>query len=135
METKDSKTDSRDLPQRERKHPPEWEQDLNPNRLEGQNIGVQSSAGEIGTRTAYDVKRLHRGMREMNDAELKRIPVLPEGERLQQGATYLDLADEQPREFTATGEMSAGTGQALVPKDRVPYALWNRLIGESKPGE
>jgi hypothetical protein len=31
--------------------------------------------------------------------------------------------------------MAALPGNAYVPKDRVPYEIWNRLIGEEKPGQ
>ena len=36
-------------------------------------------------------------------------------------------------QLTATGEISVTPGQAVVPKDRVPYEIWNKLIGEEKP--
>lgn len=130
-ETRGSKSDSEYKPQTEQKHPDEYERDLNPNRMAGQNIGVQSAADEIGVRTAYDVKPLHRDFDEWNDADLKRIPILPEGQRLEQGATYLDMRDPERGEFTATGEMSAGG--ATVPKARVAYPTWNRLRGVSDP--
>jgi hypothetical protein len=61
--------------------------------------------------------------------------VLNAGARLQQGATYVDLAADPRHEFTATGDMSAGDDHAYAPKDRVPYEIWNRLLGEEKPGQ
>jgi len=63
------------------------------------------------------------------------VPLLAAGERLQQGATYIDLTQERPEEFTARGDMAALPGNAYVPKDRVPYEIWNRLIGEEKAGQ
>jgi hypothetical protein len=33
----------------------------------------------------------------------------------------------------ARGDMEAQPGNASVPKDRVPYEIWNKLIGEEKP--
>jgi hypothetical protein len=116
------------LPQTEKKHPDEWERDLNPSRLEGQNIGIPQDLP-----TAYDVKEVHRSLGRFEDDELKQIPVLPEGERLRQGATYLDLTNPSRGEFTATGEMSASSGQRLVPKNDVPYPIWNRLRGIDDP--
>lgn len=120
-------------PQTDQKHPDRWERDLNPNRMEGQNIGPISSDTERGIRTAYDVKPLHRRLQRFEDDELKQVPVLPEGARLQQGATYLDLRDEGRGEFTATGQMEAGPNDAYVPKDEVPYPTWNRLRGIDDP--
>ncbi len=133
MRTEGSKTEGMDLPQREKKHPDEWERDLNPDRMEGQNVGPVSSDRERGDRTAFDVKPLHRVMRDWPDEELKRIPVLEEGTRLQQGATYLDLRDPERGEFTAMGDMAAGPRDAYVPKDEVPYPTWNRLRGIDDP--
>lgn len=133
MRTEGSKSDQRDLPQRERKHPDEWERDLNPNRMEGQNVGPLSSERERRLRTAFDVKPLHRAMRDWPDEDLKRVPVLEEGTRLQQGATYLNLREPERGEFTAMGDMAAGPGDAYVPKDEVPYPTWNRLRGIDDP--
>jgi hypothetical protein len=120
-------------PQRESKHPDEWERDLNPDRMAGQNIGPDASEPERGTRTAYDVKPVHRALSDWPDDELKRIPVLEEGTRLRQGATYLNLRERDRGEVTATGEMQAAPGDAWVPKDEVPYPTWNRLRGVDDP--
>lgn len=57
------------------------------------------------------------------------------GTRLQQGATDVDLADERRQEFRPTGGIAVTQGQYIVPKDRVPYWIWNRLIHEEKPGQ
>ncbi len=132
-ETKGSNTENVHKPQTERKHPDEWERDLNPDHMAGQNLGIQAGDRETGLRTAYDVKPLHRRLHEWNDSDLKEIPVLPQGQRLQQGATYLDLNDPERREFTATGEMSAGPDNCYVPKSEVSYPLWNRLRGIEDP--
>jgi hypothetical protein len=115
------------------KHPQPWESDLNPDALAGQNIGVLGPHPEDDTHTAYDVKHLHRQLHEFTDDELKSIPVLPVGSRLEQGATYIDLRAADCHEFRALGNMEAGPENWYVPKDRVGYALWNRLIGVQNP--
>jgi hypothetical protein len=79
------------------------------------------------------LRKAGRELRGIDDSDLKQVPVLAAGERLQQGATYIDLQEDQPAEFTARGDMAALPGNAYVPKDRVPYEIWNRLIGEEKP--
>ena len=127
-------------PQVQRKHPDEWQQDLNPDQLAGQNIGPSSdTASSDGTAaplaTAFHLRKRGYDVGGLDDEELKQIPLVPDGRRLQQGATYVNLAEEPPREFTATGDMTADTGDAYAPKDRVPYEIWNRLIGEPKPGQ
>ena len=133
METSSSKTGVDQKPQREQKHPDQWADDLNPNRMSGQNIGPLSASSERGVRTAYDVKEVHQTLGELGDEELKRIPILPAGTRLQQGATYVDLRGLERTPFTAMGDMTAKEMNWYTPKDQVPPTLWNRLIGVENP--
>ncbi|HEU0168055.1 MAG TPA: hypothetical protein VFS62_09780 [Chloroflexota bacterium] len=116
-------------------HPESWREDLNAEAEAGTNRGPVSPHPELDARTAYDVKDLHRQLHDIHDDDLKRIPVLPEGSHLAQGATYIDLRDPRPREFTATGEMRVDPGRWMVRKDSVDYELSNRLIGEGTPAE
>jgi hypothetical protein len=121
-------------PQAQQKHPDEWQHDLNPNRLAGQNMGSEADVRRTSERTAFHLRK--NGMTlPGDDDELKQVPVLGDGERLQQGATYLDLTQQPAREFTARGDMSAHPDHAYVAKDRVPYQVWNRLLGDAKPGQ
>jgi hypothetical protein len=122
-------------PQSQQKHPDEWQRDLNPGHLAGQNIGP--SADEVASphQTAFHLRKRGRDLGGLDDEELKQMPLIPEGSRLQQGATYVNLAGETWQEFTATAEITASSEDAYVPKDRVPYEIWNRLIGEPKPGQ
>ena len=113
-------------------HPDQWRDDLNPNREAGQNRGGDSDHSS-DARTAYDLKALHRRLAGYGDDELKSIPVVPAGSRLEQGATYIDLAVDSPAEFTATGDMEAGRQQCYVSKRDVHFELWNRLIGVTNP--
>ena len=114
-------------------HPDGWRDELNPNRMAGQNLGVENPHPEQDSRTAYDLKDAHRMLEGITDDGLKQIPVLPEGARLEQGATYIDLRDPGRREFKATGDMVAERDHWYVPKDAVDYQLWNRLIGINNP--
>ena len=118
--------------QAKRRHPVPWQQDLNPNHLSGQNIGQQSDAQVESEWTAFHLRKRGLDLGSVNDEQLKQVPVLAEGERLQQGATYIDLKHEPVEEFTARGDMTASEDNAYVPKDRVPYEIWNRLIGEDR---
>jgi hypothetical protein len=115
------------------KHPDEWQRDLNPTHLAGQNIGQTAESATEADRTAFNLRRAGYDLRGIDDEELKQVPVLAAGTRLQQGATYIDLRESPPREFTARADEAALPGNAYVPKDRVPYEIWNRLIGEEKP--
>lgn len=118
-----------DKPQMQRKHPDEWSRDLNPDRLAGQNIGGEAENREESARTAHEVKPVHRTLEDFRDDELKQIPILEPGTRLRQGATYLDL---DQGEFTATGEMAVERGHTVVPKDRVHYETWNKLLNRER---
>jgi hypothetical protein len=106
-----------------------YDQDLNPNNRAGMNYDQEGPHPEKITHTAYDVKEAHRRLQGLSDDELKRIPILPEGSRLEQGAVYIDLKEDAPEEFTAMGGMEAREGGWYVPKNEVDYPLWNRLIG------
>lgn len=134
MSNRDVHAGSDRFPQSERKHPDEWQQELNPDHMAGQNIGERSGDREQGLPTAFDEKEVHRTLHaDFDDDELKQIPILQPGQRLQQGASYLDLRDPGRREFTAMGGMEAGAENRYVPKDSVPYSLWNRLTGVENP--
>ncbi len=115
------------------KHPEPWQADLNPDALAGQNIGMLGPRPAEDARTAYDLKGLHRRLEGFRDDELKQIPVLAPGSRLEQGATYVDLRADDCHEFKALGGMEAGRDNWYVPKDQVDYQLWNRLIGVQNP--
>ena len=114
-------------------HPDEWRQDLNPEANAGQNFGNAGAHSDAPVHTLYDIKTLHNAFDDWEDSDLKDIPVLPAGERLRQGATYVDLATPERREFTATGGIEAGPGNWFVAKSQVDYQLWNRLIGVDNP--
>jgi hypothetical protein len=117
----------------DQQHPEEWRKDLNSDAGAGVNTRDAGRPGEADSRTAYDLKGLHWRLREFRDDELKQIPVLTRGARLEPGATYLDLRAAAPREFTATGNMEAGPDNWFIPKDRLDYPLWNRISDFTDP--
>jgi hypothetical protein len=114
-------------------HPDEWRDDLNPNAQAGQNNERTDAEHLKEAATAYEIKDIHRQFHGFSDDELKRIPLLPAGSRLEQGAIYVDLQDPQLREIKAVGNMKAGSDNWYVPKSEVDYQLWNRLIGITNP--
>ncbi len=111
----------------------EWEQDLHPQPMAGRNYGLEGPQTEKNAPTAYEIKELHSVLQGYTDDELKQIPVIPQGTRLQQGAKYIDLMDPERKEFTAMGGMEVGPENQYVPKTEVDYQLWNRLKGVQNP--
>ena len=117
----------------EQKHPDEYQQDLNPDAMAGQNFGLEGPHAEKDAPTARDIKEIHNQFPHLTNDELQQLPVLPEGSRLEQGAVYIDLRAIGSGEIKATGDMEAGPGNWYVPKSEVDYQLWNRLIGVENP--
>jgi hypothetical protein len=112
-----------------------WRADLNPDLMAGQNAGAAGPHPEkaAGVKTAYDIKDLHDRLQKFHDDDLKQVPILPEGTRLEQGETYIDLRSPHPRKFTARAGMVAEPANRYVPKTEVPYQIWNRLTGVTDP--
>src|SRR5688572_10524378 len=81
-------------PQARQDHPDVWQRDLNPDRMAGQNLGPGSD--ELAERhdTAFRLRKRGHPVPDLDDEELKQVPLVPQGTRLQQGATYVNLADE-----------------------------------------
>jgi hypothetical protein len=128
------KSPARQKPQEQQKHPDNWQRDLNPARMEGQNFRSATVGGEPGLRTAAEIPALSGRFAELSHDELAEIPILPVGTRLKQGAVYLDLRHPAPVPFTATGEMTAAETNYYTPKSEVPYEHWNRLLEVLSPG-
>jgi hypothetical protein len=120
----------RQKPQTRKKHPDTWERDLNPNRLQGQNIGPVQG---LNHPSAADIKELVVALPDFRQDELQQIPLVPAGERLKQGAVYLDLGVSYSKPFTATGDTIADDQHLYVPKADTPYEIWNHLIAAVRP--
>jgi hypothetical protein len=121
-------------PQEQPKHPREWERDLNPERMEGQNLRSPHAAVSRA-RTAAEIEALSEKLTAFTNDQLAQIPIVPVGTRLKQGAVYLDLRHPAPAPFTATAEMVVQEANYYTPKAEVPYEIWNRLVELLSPGE
>jgi hypothetical protein len=105
--------------------------DLSPDNLAGEDHG-QGLALEVGL-SAYDVKELHDTLADLTNDELKEIPIVLVGSRLEQGAKYIDLQHLEQGEFVATAGMVAEEDHYYVPKKATGYLLWNRLNQVTTP--
>lgn len=117
METKGRKDGREPKPQERPDLRDSFDRALHPNDMGGRNVGL-GSEGEIGLRTAYDYKELHRNLSGIPDDDLRMIPVLPYGCPLRQGPACRDLQEDHPQELTARGDMTAEPGHGPVPKTR-----------------
>jgi len=108
-----------------------FDDDLHEDNHAGQHGGNHVTR----TYSAYDIKELHEKLSEFDNGELKRIPILAHGERLKQGATYLDLNDSKHEPFTAQGSTESQDPHRYVPKSETDYELWNRMIGRDVVAE
>ena len=105
---------------------------MNPDFLAGINYGLEGPHEEqVVMLTAYEIKTLHERLPVCSNEELKQIPIMPVGSRLEQGATYLDLAAPLCSAFTATADMEAGPANLYVPKSEVPYQSGIGSLGDT----
>lgn len=110
----------------------DFEEDLRPDDFAGANYGLRSEPQDIGLR-ASDIKGLHEKLADLTDDELRNIVIIPLGERLEQGAKYIDLLHLERGEFVAMADMVSDEGHYYVPKKHTDYVLWNRLNQVDNP--
>lgn len=110
----------------------DFEADLRPDNFAGANDGLLSEPTDIGLR-ASDIKEMHDKLADLTDDELRNIVIVPLGERLEQGAKYIDLQHLENGEFVATADMISDEGHYYVPKKQTDYVLWNRLNQVDNP--
>jgi len=103
--------------------PDEFDADLHGESRAGQHAGAETPP----VRPAHDLKDLHEKLAEFSSEEMKSIPVLAPGVRLEQGAVYCDLNNLQQGSFRAMGAMETGPDDYYVAKNMVDYELWNKL--------
>lgn len=123
-----------DLPGTQGQHMDRRPEGTDYQEMPGRNTAGAGDAPEGEGHTAFSVKEANREMSDrFTDDELKQIPIIPEGQRLAQGATYYNLRNPGGGAFTARGDESAGRDAWIVPKRAVEAQLWNRLTGVANP--
>jgi hypothetical protein len=110
----------------------DFEEDLRPDDFKGANYGLLSEPTDVGLR-ASDIKELYGKLGDLTHDELRNIVIVPLGERLEQGARYIDLLHLERGEFVATADMVADEDHYYVPKKHTDYVLWNRLRQVNNP--
>jgi hypothetical protein len=120
-------------PQKEQKHPDQWNRNPNPDRVAGENIDGAPSRSDRHARTAADIEALTEKLTDFTRDELAKIPIVSVGTKLKQGAVYLDLRSPAPVPFTATGENIAQEVNYFTPRAEIRYEIWNRLVNKLEP--
>ena len=77
---------------------------------------------------AIDVRAQHRILGLLRDNDLKRIPLMAEGDKLGRYKQYLDLHDPARADFVAEGTEVVKPGQRIVAKSDVSGDLWSALV-------
>lgn len=117
----------------ENKHPEEIQRDLAPDASKGLNHGQDGAP--TAKRAGSEIKKLHEMLTDFSPQELRQLPVLCEGARLETKATYINLADPRPHEIQALGNEDVGPDDLYIDKKDVPYQLWNRILGHETARE
>ena len=86
-----------------------------------------SARPDIERRTAKDVSSEHRVLLSFSDADLKAMPLVPEGTRLARGGWYLDLHNPAKADFPATGDETVEPGQHMLARREVSAERWDEL--------
>lgn len=124
--------------QAQQKRPDESSDDLNPNRIDRQNLASSSASSGLRAHTAADIEVLASRLDSFSRDELSRIPILPVGTKLAQGAVYLDMRIPASVPFTATAGTKATELNYYAAKTQIQYELWDRLVealGPASMGE
>lgn len=80
------------------------------------------------THTAADVKAEHRILRDIPTEELRPLPLLPTGARLERGEWYLDLHNPARGEFPGSGPEHVRPGQRVIARGSATPELWRELL-------
>ena len=107
----------------------DFDNDLHPHNRAGQNNSTDRNEG----RTAFILKEnestLHARLQKLPDQELKQIPLLDTGTRLQEGAAYLDLRNLDGGAFQGMNNREVGAGDAFTSKSHLDHEQFAYLTG------
>lgn len=130
-----SDSDTPRMPQPKDQQPDSFDHDLHPNMNAGVNDVTTGANPEQDAPVAFDMKEIHELLPNLNNDELKRIVIMPEGSKLKQGATYIDLRHGDRGEFKVERPEEVGPPNfnLFIPKSETDYEVWNKLRGVTDP--
>lgn len=88
----------------------------------------EGAEGHAPLRTAADVQREHRVLRNLDPDELRSLPLLATGALLERRQWYLDLHNPARGEFPGSGREHVRPGQRVVARSRSSDSLWRALL-------
>lgn len=107
-----------------------FDADLRSHEFAGNNDGAAHSHDPDRMIRAADRKEWHEKFPQFANDELKQLLIVPQGTRLEQGATYYDLLHPEDGEFTARADFVTNEENLILPKSLHDYELWNKLLGK-----
>lgn len=97
-----------------------------------QHTGEQGLLREDGdSQDASLNKEIYNVLPDFTKDELRRIRIVPRGQRLKQGGTYVDIRFREAGALTAHGEEEVHD-EMLVFKNDVDYEIWDKLLGKTE---
>ncbi len=107
----------------------DFDNDLHPHNRSGQNDSPDRNEG----RSAYLLKEnestMHPRLQMLPVQELKQIPVLDTGTRLQEGAAYLDLRNLDSGAFQGMNNREVGPDDLFTAKSHLDHEQFAYLTG------
>jgi hypothetical protein len=98
-------------------------------------VEARSADHADDTILASSDKEARADLPELSTDDLKRLPILTVGTRLDQGSVYVDLNDLGKGPFKAVGDQEAGPTNRYVAKRDTDYEMWDRVVGQGRPAE
>jgi hypothetical protein len=107
-----------------------FDDDLRPHEFAGNNDGTHDALDPDRLIRAYDRKEWHEKLPQFTNDELKNLLILPQGTRLEQGASYFDLLHPEDGEFSARADFVTNEENLILPKNQHDFEIWNKLLGK-----
>ena len=107
----------------------DFDNDLHPHNRAGQNNSQDNNEGRSAFLLKENESTLHPRLQRLPDQELKRIPVLDTGTRLQEGAAYLDLRNLDNGAFQGMNNRTVTGTDAFVAKSHLDHEQFAYLTG------
>ena len=107
----------------------DFDNDLHPHNRAGQNDSPDRNEGRSAFMLKENESTLHPRLQALPNQELKQIPLLDTGTRLQEGAAYLDLRNLNGGAFQGMNNREVSADDAFVAKSHLDHEQFAYLTG------